>query len=1232
MRTRRSPLVVSKDQTRVRGCRRLGVAALAAFACALAGSLLGATAASANLELVKSFANGGLSEGGQLSESGNPLAINQHTGDLYEADDRDSRVLRFNAHGEFLEAWGWGVGDGEEKFERCGLDGEPFFPECPGRSSQETGVAIGQAWRGQEPGEFQFQGVGGIAVDQASGDVYVLSGHKVGTVQVFSESGELLTSFANMGPGETEVEGAGPMAVDGLGDVYVATHGGATGARVVEYVKKSATEYAYSREVLHGLNEVFFLDIAASGSLFAASFTRVLRFEPPNFTTAAWEHPLTTPEGVSINPENGEVFYYGKANKFHEFKPHGQNEVENKAGEAGQEELFAGLEQEEYASSSAYDPAAEELGHGRGIFYAHAPSNDQHSGTRNLLFAQPAGAEPPVIEGENLGSVGTTSAELTAVLDDKGFAGQYQLEYGLAPCASGGCATTPPVAIAAAGAAQHVSATISGLEPATPYYFRATVSTHCDVAEPTKECIVHGSDETFTTLASSSGGGGGGPSTTAGLPDGRAYELVSPPDKHGGEVFGLDPSITSCAKKCEPGSRNSRQPAESASDGSAVAYEGFPFSPSGEAVNENEYRSLRTATGWQTVDLTPELESPKEPGYRALSDGLDEGILSQSSPPALAPEVPTNIDQELYLRQSDGILQPLLSTKAGSYDALENPLALVYEGASSGLGDIVFGANDSLTPETEDAPAAPKVSPTQFDLYAWSKGAPTLVNVAPGNTESVPGAVLGSGKQLTSSESAPDYSNAVSSDGTRIFWSNEATGQVYVRLNGVETLQVPDSGKFLTANSDGSTVLLSDGKTLSVTEAGISPSVDLSGGQGGFLGILGTSSTLSHVYFVDTAKLTNEEGAAHTVAQAGADNLYVYSEGETRFVATLVHGDNLVSLNAVAGDWKASPSDRLAQVTPDGRYLAFMSTARLTGYDNDEKNGSSRCGQSFTTGCFEVFEYSWEAGTLVCASCNAANVQPVGESRLSLIDPISSISPFPQPRNLTAGGRLFFESFDALTSGDRAPGVKNVYEYERYGEGSCGAADGCVDLISSGRGTADSSFLSADETGANVFFTTREQLTPEDEDEASDVYDARVGGGFPRPTSPEPCRGEACMPPSLSGLVAMPPPTSQSLPAESPLGTSPATAPATARVTTLHASLERGTLHLTLAISAAGTVRVTGRLTKTLAAKLAAGRRESLVVRLTRAGRRAHARHRMIVLTVAIQIGQTRVVRKVTVR
>jgi hypothetical protein len=117
------------------------------------------------------------------------------------------------------------------------------------------------------------------------------------------------------------------------------------------------------------------------------------------------------------------------------------------------------------------------------------------------------------------------------------------------------------------------------------------------------------------------------------------------------------------------------------------------------------------------------------------------------------------------------------------------------------------------------------------------------------------------------------------------------------------------------------------------------------------------------------------------------------------------------------------------------------------------------------------------------------------------------------------GGRLFFNSFDALLPRD-TNGAQDVYEWEAAGMGSCkeGDADyfaqngGCLYLISSGESPSGSELREASPDGQDAFFTTASSLLPQDPGSV-DLYDARVDGGFPQPILKAPCEGEACQSP-----------------------------------------------------------------------------------------------------------------------
>jgi hypothetical protein len=80
-----------------------------------------------------------------------------------------------------------------------------------------------------------------------------------------------------------------------------------------------------------------------------------------------------------------------------------------------------------------------------------------------------------------------------------------------------------------------------------------------------------------------------------------------------------------------------------------------------------------------------------------------------------------------------------------------------------------------------------------------------------------------------------------------------------------------------------------------------------------------------------------------------------------------------------------------------------------------------------------------------------------------------------------------------------------VYEWERDGVGSCREEAGCDYLLSGGTSKSASWLLGASANGDDVFIITTAQLTPEDQNEDYNVFDARVGGV--RPASPPVCSG-----------------------------------------------------------------------------------------------------------------------------
>jgi hypothetical protein len=749
------------------------------------------------------------------------------------------------------------------------------------------------------------------------------------------------------------------------------------------------------------------------------------------------------------------------------------------------------------------------------------------------IFTSVPAAEAPTIEAESTSNGTANSTELRALINPHGSSVSYLFEY-LSEAdylANGGSFQGPNTPAKApvgggrlpnAGSISTASAVVSGLKIDTPYRFRVVASSACNPVPGEPLCIVTGAPASFATY----------PLAEPGLPDGRAFELVSPALKNGGEAFPAQPNVGSCLlgliSECKPpgGSAiTTVYPMQATPDGDAVAYMGFPFSATEGSAVFNSYVSRRSASVWQTSAMSPPLLGTKSGQNLTYNDDLTEGMIRQGNP-QLSPQAPSGYENLYFQNAADpGALIPLVTETP----PVRSPLvwAIAYKGSSADFQRQFFSANDVLTRATAFAPEPPSIPPSGRDLYEWVGGALSLVNVLPGNATIAEGAAFAS--------ESPD-AHGIAANGRRVFWT--AGGHLYVREDGQITREVEHPGAFIAASENGLQVLLSDGCVYSLLTEGCT---DLTKGQGGFLGLAGTNADLSRIYFVDKAALAPEaeagackladssntqakkEEAEGKVPPGLGCNLYFYEAGSgTHFIASLWASDGS---GATGNDWQLEPKLRTAEASPDGAYLAFVSAARLTGYSTVGACKATESGIEDVP-CPEVMLYQSNTGQLSCVSCNPTGEAPRGLSTLRLIK--GAPAWLPQPRYLTNQGRLFFDSQDRLSSRDTNGRVEDVYEREPFGVGSCTRVQGCVSLISPGTGVVDSNFLTMGgqgaEEGADVFFTTRERLVPNDEDELIDVYDARVGGGFSSESDLKPaeCSGEACQMPPTPPVPATP--------------------------------------------------------------------------------------------------------------
>jgi len=645
-----------------------------------------------------------------------------------------------------------------------------------------------------------------------------------------------------------------------------------------------------------------------------------------------------------------------------------------------------------------------------------------------------------------------------AVYEAKGFSGAKRININVIGQEAGMIAVNFP--------------TIVGLAPDTTYLYRLVLTNaKGQVTRPTAAPYPF-----FTTAPVA-----GGPL----LPDGRGWEMVSPPDKNGGAIAAPE-SIAKGATL------------QAAAQGGGATYSSdSSFAGGAGAPPASQYISTRTSSGWSTQNITVPIFSGSYDlakggaPYRLFSTDLARGLLlngkgcrgEASGCPVPNPTLPgTDAPagyQDYYLR----------TASSGGFEALLGPAETGLSGQSASQFEITLaGASPDLTHVilsscAKLSAAATSGCPSDANLYEFSTGAGGLkqVNASPGATLAAQGA------------------NAVSEDGNRVYF--DEAGNLFVRDGS--TLKQADAGAggggaFELASSDGSLVYFSKGGDLYRYTAATDIATKLTS-SADVQGVLGAAGNGANLYYLRATGLYRC-AAANTAAVSGCDTA-------TKIAAA-----------ADASDYP--PATGTARVTDDGSKLLFLSTTPL-----EDHAGNTYDNTDLGDGEPDSEVYLYDAATgITCVSCNPTNGRPTGPSSIpGAVGNGTGLRAY-KPRVLLDGGRrVFFDSGDAIvpsdtnTFGAGGEGVPDPYQWEAQGEGSCTRAEGCASLLSSGRDPTPSLFADASADGSDAYFLTGSSLVGADPG-AVDLYDARVGGGFGEPGEGIPCEGDSCqaLPPEPS--------------------------------------------------------------------------------------------------------------------
>jgi hypothetical protein len=657
------------------------------------------------------------------------------------------------------------------------------------------------------------------------------------------------------------------------------------------------------------------------------------------------------------------------------------------------------------------------------------------------------------------------------------------------------------------------------------------------------------------------------PAGAEGLPDGRVYEMVSPAES--AESYNANVFVPRAAYQSNLGEGVfTYAPFQVSVDGNSVAY---PVGPTtggtglGGGSLANQSLARRSTLGrWTSSVIQP--PGRRSAFYEGFSSDLATGILAATTKeepvlPPLSVEAPGGGYDVLYVcAVGEGVCTPSedqsipgnpyrplfgapltrSSEEFGIYRVISvgvgvggQERAPVFAGMSIGSKGLLFEANDSLIGgegrlERELEGSVRKEIEDNEDngyLYDSVDGQLSLVDVLPDGTVASD-ATFGAVAPSEPGSNPPDFSGVISSDGSRVYWTDLAgggtEGPIFLRESGSVTVPVSKStARYWTSAEGGRFAFYTEEGGLYRFDAVTDRSELLAGGSADVLGVPGVSEDGQSVYMVAEGVLGTGIGAEGAAAKAGQPNLYLLRGGEAEFIATLSPEDGdevdpFIHAHSAGlpefGDWQPGLGQRTAEVTGSGDSVVFMSNRSLktVGFPSGVRN----------EGLDEVYVFEAESGGLFCVSCGVGDEAPGGEEEgAAAFVPISWNDTSMTKWISADGDRVFFDSAVALVPQD-TNGKIDVYEWEAEGSGSCvvgsGVNGGCVYLLSNGTSEEASWFVGSSESGDDAFLVTRSQLVSEDGSEADNLFDARVDGAVP--VLEPACTGTGCQ-----GLPGPPP-------------------------------------------------------------------------------------------------------------
>jgi hypothetical protein len=558
------------------------------------------------------------------------IAIDQATGDFYVRDRDNLRVQQFDAAGGFVRAWGFGVATGASAFEVCTANCQKGL----------SGTGAGQF------GAINVSG-GGVAVAPAgspsAGNVFVVDpGTNIANRRVHEFDPDAATpaavfvrSFGSGGTGVGQFNTNMPqhVAVDAAGVVYASDTSG--NGRINRYTPTATAMSPIgvppllsggtnststsgleidpdSDGVGADIDRLYVARDPSSGNTVVQQFDNPGQATPPSAVTDTHAPTLFgtfSPTGLGIDSAAGKLYVTLTSGSS------GQGVYVLDDDGTGSAIQAANASATDIGSttatlSGAVDPAdglvrySFEYSHD-GVAFSATPPLLASGSSSQTVTAPVAGLRPnstyrvrlvvrkvtapnttltatsteatfvtdaiaPTASTRAATAIRATSATLQGSVNPNGSATAYYFEYGTTT-GYGRRAPAVPASAGAGGEEVLLAQPVDGLEPGATYHFRL-------VAESAVG-RVNGLDTSFAARA------------TPEVSDGRAYELVSPADKVGGQGVGTWYS--------DPGSSGTSGYASYDGERFAVGTgQGGVLSESGFALGIDTVFSERTPSGW----------------------------------------------------------------------------------------------------------------------------------------------------------------------------------------------------------------------------------------------------------------------------------------------------------------------------------------------------------------------------------------------------------------------------------------------------------------------------------------------------------------------------------------------------------------------------------------------------------------------------------------------------------